>query len=230
MNKFVRELDINKLLFIDIETASQFKELDIKSDLFKIFQYKHRDRETEKLPTIKETQDIYKKTAALSFVYGMVVAVGISYLKEGKIITKTITGEEKDILKETYQIISDAKRLVVNFNGVGFDLPYLRVRGSIYGIECPEFINDCMSKPWIQDEKTPDILKMIQGTGYNRISLEEACELYGIKSPKNTGVKGSEVSNEYHTNGIDRIKTYLEADMTATVNLLLRMQGKPIIE
>jgi len=230
MNKFVRELDINKLLFIDIETASQLPELDPKSELFKIFQYKHRDRETEKLPTVKETQEIYKKTAALSPVYNMIVAFGISYVKDNQITTKILTGDEKDILTEAYKIITDSKRLVCGFNSTGFDLPTIRVRASTYNIQCPEFINDCMSKPWIQDEKSPDLLKIIQGTGYSRMSLDEACYLYQIKSPKNTGVKGSEVSNEYHTNGIERIKTYLEADMYSTVNLFLRLQGKPIIE
>lgn len=232
MNEFIKNLDINRLMFVDVEAASQVKELDPESDMFKLFQYKNRNRETEELPSVEETKKLYAKNAALSPVYNRIVAYGLALVKNGEIVTKVITGEEEDILREAFKIIEDSNRIIVGYNSTGWDHPVTRIRASVYGIEAPQAINDSMCKPWVQDEKSPDLLKVIQGTGYvqGRLSLDECCYIYGVPSPKNTGVKGSEVSTEYHTNGVERIKTYLEADLRSTVNLFLRLQGKPIIQ
>lgn len=229
MNNYIRNLSTDAVLFWDLETAACVKKLDPKSEMFKVFQYKNRDRETEALLGVKETQALFDKIAPLSPIYNIIVASCICYIKNGQIVSKVITGSEAEIIAETVKILSTSGRLPLGFNTSGFDFPVMRARAMANNIDYPENLTDVGLKPWEMDNKGGDLLKWWQGTNPYRHSLDEVCLILGIPSPKDTGVKGSEVSKEFWTNGVERIKTYVEADTKTVANLFLRMQGKPII-
>lgn len=230
MNDKIRQVNPETLIFFDIETATIHKKLDSKSEMFKTFQYKNRNRETGELPGIKETQELYDKIGGLSPIYSKIVAIGILYIKDNKFNTKVLTGEESDILKEFYKIMVSSSRRPVGFNSTGFDVPFMRQRSATLDIEVPHLMNDVGEKLWDMDAKVWDLCKLWQGTNFSRYSLEEVCLTLGVKSSKNTGVMGAEVSAEYHKNGTKNIEIYVTEDCKSTANVFLRMQGKSIIE
>lgn len=231
MNKKFRSIPVENVIFFDIETASAVKELDPKSEMFKVFQYKNRDKETEKLPTVKETQALYKKIAALSASTGIIICITLAYVKDGKIVMKSLVGDEKEIISEAYRIMTGSSRIFCSFNGQGFDHVFMRQRAVVHNIEVHECLNDVDIKPWSWgDMGNLDLMKLMQGTSPFRMNFDEVCMMLGVPSPKNTGIHGSQVSEAYHEGRIEEIKTYCEADVKALVNVFLRMQGKPIIE
>ena len=58
MNSKVRKQDLEKLLFLDIETIRRNKELDINSKEYDLYAWKLRDKETSKLPPSNEVLNI----------------------------------------------------------------------------------------------------------------------------------------------------------------------------
>ena len=50
MNKVMQSLNIEKILFMDIEVVRKTKELDINSREFELYQKKIRNKETDELP------------------------------------------------------------------------------------------------------------------------------------------------------------------------------------
>lgn len=230
MNKAIKNLSPDNLLFVDLECAKQFKELDPKSEAFKVFQYKHRDKETEKLPSVAETQKLYDKLAALSPIFGRVVCASFGlYTNKGEVRIVSFSGEEKDLLKKSVDLIKKSKRALVGWNINGFDIPYMRKRCVINGLDFDVPMNDVDQKPWGLDQVSYDLMKKFQGTDPFRNSLDEVCLAFGIPSPKNTGVKGSEVSKAFHEGRIEELVNYCEHDVLACINVFRKFRGEPLL-
>lgn len=230
MNAAIKNLSYDQVIFFDLEMASGQKQLDPKSELFKIFQYKKRNRETDELPDIKETQRLYKKDAALDPITGRVVSGTVGYVKNDEIHLKSFFGEEKEVVQGVVDTLANSKRIISGFNIVGYDLPYIRKRATILGIPYPNQINDVGQKPWIFADKVFDIMDQWKGTGFYYNNLDEMCWAFGVPSPKNGDVKGSEVSKVFWEGGIDKIVTYNESDVRSTINLFRVLKGDKIIE
>jgi DNA polymerase elongation subunit (family B) len=231
MNKAIKSLSWDKLVFFDLEMASGEKELDPKSEFFKIFQWKNRDRETDKLPTVKETQELYKRKAALDPISGRIICGTVGYLKDDVISVKSFQGEEVDVVKGVTDALNNSNRMCAGYNSIFFDHPYLRKRHSILGLgDFPEQFNDVGKKEWKFSESVFDIMTLFKGTGYANSSLEELCWAYKVKSPKEGDVKGDECSKVFWEGGIDKIVQYNIRDVVATINLLRALRGESQIE
>lgn len=230
MNNRIRSLDYDKLIFFDLEMASGEKKLDPKSSFFKIFQWKNRNKETDELPTVKETQELYQKKAALDAISGKIVSGVCGYCKDNKIHIKAFSGDEKDVVGGVVNLFEKSKRMIVGFNSNGFDLPYLRRRHSILKLgPYPETFNDVGKKPWTMDH-TIDLMDLFKGSGFYTSSLDELCWAYDVKSPKTGDVKGSEVSKVFYEGGIEQIVEYNIRDVVATINLFRALRGDEQIE
>lgn len=231
MNDQIRKINPESLIFFDIETASQVPILEENTEMFKVFRHKSRNKETEELLSVEDTQALYNKIAALSSSFGKVVCFSMGRIKDNKISLFSIKGEEKDILNQAYTIIGSSSMACVSFNGQGFDIPFCRQRAAIYDLVAPKVLNDVGLKPWSFDDiGNIDCLKVMQGTSPFRMAFSELCLMLGVESPKNGSIEGSGVSKAYHEGRIDEIVEYCEKDVRALINVFLRMQGKPIIE
>lgn len=231
MNNKFRAINPETVLFFDIETSSQVKDLDPASELYKVFRYKNRNKETEELLSEEDTQKLYRKIGALSASFCKIICITLAYIKDNEIKMLSLTGDEKDIIKEAYEKMTFTPRYYCSFNGQGFDHPIMRQRAVALGVEVPEILNDVGIKPWSWDDMgNIDLMKLIQGTNPYRMNFDEVCLLLGVESPKNGSLAGSQVSEAYHDGRLDEIVTYCEADVKALVNVFLRMQGKPIIQ
>lgn len=226
MNQIIRNLNHNQLLFLDIETASG--EREIPKDLIPILQWKFRDKETDKLPTKKEIEEIYKKRSALDATTGKIVTVTCGYINQGKIYLKTFSGEEKDILTGVVATLTHGTRIIVSVNGTQFDLPYMRKRCNILGIKFPEHLNDVGKKPWELDKYSLDLMVAFKGANYMNTGLAEMCWAFGVTSPKGD-LQGDQVSEAYWNGGIKEIIKYNQGDVIALINLFLAVRGESSI-
>ena len=230
MNTKIKNTNVEDLLFFDMECVRSQKELDVNSDEFVLFQYKNRNRETGELLPDTEVVELYKKTAALSPVYGKVVCATIGFLKGTTFHTKSFTGEEKDILTNLFETLNGercANKAITGFNHIPFDLNYITLRAAACGVETTlrESANPLGKKEWNMTDKNLDLMLLLKGTGFYNLSLNEVAFLLGVKSPKDD-IDGSQVSDVFYSEGVDRIAKYCAKDVQCVAEIFLALQGK----
>lgn len=227
MNSLLVNVAIEDCLFFDIETVHRNKVLEVDSKEFELFQWKNRDRETDELLSEKEVQELYLKRGALTAGFNKIVAIGAAYVRDNKVHTKVYRGDEESILRD-FAITTNHFGYFVSFNGINFDVPMTIVNSARYFQPHGEFkgtYNSSGKKPW--DLKNHiDLMEAVKGTFYNNMSFDEACYMYGVKSPKEGGIKGSTVSKVYWEEGDDKIVDYVREDVIALVNLFSRLRFK----
>lgn len=229
MNDRIRKLDGEKLLFWDIETVRRQKTLDINSEEFGIYQYKFRNKDTNELMSDVDTVAHYEKNAALYPAYNQIVCISVGFVKDDTLYYKAITGNQKDIITEFYELLNSKNLLPTGFNILRFDAPMTRIKAFEVGVEV--FLNDKFTdvetKPWLLSEAFLDLMDIVKGTYYNGISMAECCFLFGVDTPKGD-ISGADVSRVYweEKGGIDRIANYCNQDIRATAELFYSIQGK----
>lgn len=230
MNQTLKKVNEEKVLFFDIEDVRRSKELDINSREFELFRKKTRNRETDEYLPNNEVILEYIKKGALKMGYTTIVSIGVGFVKEGQVHIKALEGTEEDIIKQ-FCTIAQSFDYVCGANIIKFDLPMLSNNGYRYFDVC-EVLPDRFvvngKKPWNID-KVIDLQDIFQGTHYSPSSLDEVCYHFGIPSSK-TDIEGSQVSEEYWTNGVERINRYVKQDVFASVNVFKKMRFEEVFD
>jgi predicted PolB exonuclease-like 3'-5' exonuclease len=120
---------------------------------------------------------------------------------------------------------------LVSWNGGGFDLPVLQLRGMIHGVTAPRYwdlgdedrdfrYNNYLGRYHTRHCDLMDLMGLYQPR--NNAPLDEVAQLAGL--PGKIGLSGGGVWSEYLAGGIARIREYCEADCANTYLLWLRFQ------
>ena len=224
MNQTLKKIDIEKVLFFDIETVRRSKELDINSREFELFRKKTRNRETDEYLPNDEVIELYRRTAALRMGYNTVVSIGVGFVKDGEVHIKALEGTEQEIITQ-FATIAQSFGFVCGANIIGFDLPMVVNNGYRYfdvSSLLPDRYISSGKKPW-ELKSVIDLMETFRGTHFSNSTLDEMCYHFDLPSPK-TDLEGSQVSEEYWTNGINNINTYVKQDVLASINLLRKMR------
>jgi len=114
-------------------------------------------------------------------------------------------------------------------NGKEFDYPYIARRMLINGISLPKILNIAGRKPWeIRHLDTMELWRFGDYKHYTSLNL--LTEIFNIPTPKDD-IDGSMVGNVYwEENDLQRIVSYCEKDVVATVQLLMRYKGVDLIK
>lgn len=224
----LEKIKVEDLLVFDIETVSAEEDLDIDSREFELFQYKSRDYNTGDVPPNEEVLKLYKKTAGLSAVYGKIVCISVGFVKGDVFYTKALVGEEHEIIDNFYKIINAKDYKLLSYNGIRFDWPFIRLRRGISGASLlPNArYSDVNAKPWELLDVHVDLMDYLRGAAYKNISLDEACYLFGVESPKSGEVTGSKVTEAFYAGKIKEIAVYCNEDIKALIKLFYAMAGK----
>lgn len=235
MTEKLRNLDLENLLFFDAEFVRAFKDIEKDSKEFEMFQYKNRNKETGELPTYEETAELYEKNGGLNPAHNKVVTISVGAFVKGEPYIKSFTGTQKEILEQFHSMLNsegNKNKIYVGFNIVLFDFPQLRLKALQEGLhnQIPERLSDAGKKEWNFTEynrktNVVDLMLELKGTGYYPMSLEEACYITGIDSPKDD-IAGHQVSDVYYSEGVERIKNYCEKDVKAVMDMFLKLVGK----
>lgn len=229
-------MNFNNILFLDIETVSQFetyahlpaewKEMwDIKA------QFLLRNKETETVETIYERAGIYAE-------FGKIICISCGCLQgngdEKKLLIKSYCDDdEKKLLTEFADMLQkwsgDADKYLCAHNGKEFDYPYICRRMVINGIEIPEALKIAGRKPW--EVRHLDTLEFWKFGDYkNYTSLKLLAKVLGISSPKDD-IDGSQVNGVYwKEKDLDRIVNYCQKDVVTLTQVLLRFHCKPLLK
>tara|TARA_R110000772_G_scaffold68118_2_gene150886 strand:+ start:1714 stop:2841 length:1128 start_codon:yes stop_codon:yes gene_type:complete len=228
MNKQIRNTDLEKILFFDIETVSRNKKINVDSKEFELYSWSLRDRTTGFIPPANEVTKHYENNAALKPEFNKIVVTSIGYIKGTTLYYKALVGEQRDIIEKFYGIVDQTGYKVCGHNIKGFDLPTLRIKALEENMDLeliPENINDSGKKPWDMDKFMIDTMDILKGTNYNNMSLDAACMIVGIASSKDD-ISGPYVTKTYYNEGVDKIATYCNRDVIATAELFCALQGK----
>ena len=228
-------LDLTKILFLDIETVPQVASYDALDETTASLW----DEKASKLSKDEQTgEDIYER-AGIYAEFGKIIciSVGVFNLREGgkrEFRMRSFYGDdEKVLLREFSEMLNNhfgrADNLLCAHNGKEFDFPYIARRMVINGIPIPKILNSVGKKPWeVQHLDTMELWKFGDWKSYT--SLKLLTHVLGIPTPK-TDIEGKDVARVYYEEkDLERIERYCKRDTLAVAQLLLRFRGEDILE
>ena len=229
------KINIENILFLDIETVPQHCDFDDVPEEFKQFWDKKssyfRDEE-------QSASDVYQRAGIYSeFGKIICISVGIS-VKKGNNRTfrlKSFFGDDEAVLlKEFSEMLikyhtSNSDLQLCAHNGKEFDFPYLARRMLINGIKLPKILDIAGKKPWeVMFLDTMDVWKFGDYKKYTSLNL--LTHIFNIPTPKDD-IDGSMVADVYwNDHDLSRIVKYCEKDVLAVVQLLLKYKGEELIK
>jgi predicted PolB exonuclease-like 3'-5' exonuclease len=172
-------LQINNILFLDIETVPQCASYAELSEDWKTLwglkaQYLIRNKEDETFESIYPRAGIYAE-------FGKIICISCGFIQgagaDKKLIIKSFAGDdEKKILYEFCEMLKkwagDTSKMLCAHNGKEFDFPYLCRRMIIQGIPIPSVLNTTGKKPWeVCHLDTMDLWKFGDFKSYTSLNL-----------------------------------------------------------
>jgi uncharacterized protein YprB with RNaseH-like and TPR domain len=211
----------NNILFIDIETVSQFKSFDeAPKDIQNIWAKKYE--KNEYLNTLN-LSDSYESKAAIFAEYGKIICISIGYYNKANDEYRVKSFANDDEIKLLEDFKGFCLQLTKNYVFCGhnikeFDIPYLCRRFLINRISIPPLLDFQDKKPW--EIELLDTLQLWKFGDYkNYTSLETLTTIFNIPTPKND-IDGSQVGKVYwEENDLERIVRYCQNDVLAVIQL-----------
>lgn len=218
-----------KILFLDIETASQHSDFEALSPEWQML---WTDKTRYQRPEDKSPAEYYPQRAAVMAEFGKVICISCGYLLptgEGRSLrVKSFYGDdEKEILASFAEMLNGhfaRNFLLCAHNGKEFDFPFLARRMVVHGIPLPPSLNISGLKPWeVPHLDTMEMWKFGDWKSYTSVKLLAA--LFGIPTPKDD-IDGSMVGDVYwKEHDLPRIATYCQKDTITVARIFLRMEG-----
>lgn len=232
--KILKQLDLENVIFIDIETVNQVPVLEKDSLLYQSWAYKMkygRDPIGGDDPIAK-----YDAEAALYPEFAKIVCITIGKISKNSVLKiKSYVGDdEKEILTNfcaalNSLIAANNKTVLCGHAIKGFDIPWIMRRCIVNGVELPSLIDTAHLKPW--ETTSIDTLELWKGTAFNSASLITIAVALGLANPKDK-LSGYETSKTYYNepNGLDLIREYCEKDVLTVANIVRKCRyEEPVV-
>jgi 3'-5' exonuclease len=230
----LRNLNIEEVLFIDIETVPlepEFKGLNEKWKQLWEHKMKYYDSD--------EPAEVLYDRAGIYAEFGRIICISAGYIlqKNGEIafrVKSFYDDDESTLIQQFFNALEafsrKGKRRLCAHNGLEFDFPYIARRALVNNLPLPVILDVSGAKPWEIKDQLIDTLQLWKFGDYKHYtSLSLLCELFNIPTPKDD-IDGSQVARTYwEEKDIRRIVRYCEKDTLAVANLLLKYKGNKII-
>ncbi len=227
-------MDIEKILFLDIETVPEvyaFKDLDDKTaDLYtKKTKFFQKDGLT--------AEDVYDR-AGVYAEFGKIVCISCGIVQD-KNTGKTIrmksfaNHDERKLLLDFAEMLTayynTPNHALCGHNAKEFDFPFIARRMLINGIDIPEILDIAGKKPWeVNLLDTMELWKFGDYKHYTSIAL--LCHIFKVPTPKDD-ISGADVARVYYEeDDLERIKVYCEKDVIALIQLFLKFRNEGLVK
>jgi predicted PolB exonuclease-like 3'-5' exonuclease len=226
-------IDIQKILFLDIETVPEKATFDELSETEKeLFAAKTQYQRTE-----DQSPASFYERAGIWAEFGKIVCISVGFFNlmsnQREFRIKSFYGQEEELLMAFKTLLenhfSQAAHLLCAHNGKEFDFPYIARRMIIKGINLPAKLNLFNKKPW--EVPYLDTLHLWRFGDYKHYtSLSLMAHVLGIPTPKDD-IDGSQVARVYYEEkNIDRIISYCEKDVITIAQIVLRLRNETLLE
>lgn len=231
----LQNLNIEEILFLDIETVPLAQEYDeLTENWKKLWEHKMQF----KIEGGEPPEDLYE-SAGIYAEFGKIICISAGYVTQKKgesfFRVKSFYGDdEKKLISQFFNDLEQFSRAGIRrlcgHNAQEFDFPYISRRALVNNLSLPKILNIAGAKPWEIKDTLIDTLQLWKFGDYKHYtSLSLLCELFNIPTPKDD-IDGSQVARIYwEENDLDRIVKYCEKDTLAVANLLLKYKGDKII-
>ncbi len=226
---------LDSLLFIDIETVSQYADFSEMPGLWKKLWQVKIEKQLSDSETVEE---FYPKRAAILAEFGKIVCISSGYFisDSGKLrfrVRSFYGHDEKQLLQEVItafnQWQSNKKQaFFCGHNIKEFDIPYLCRRLLVNDLLIPAYLDFQNMKPWETNLiDTFQLWKFGDFKNYTSLNLLAAC--MNVPSPKDD-IDGSMVGDVYwKENNLERIATYCAKDVVTVAQLVLKFKLLPLM-
>jgi len=226
----LKNINIENILFLDIETAPEYPSYDDLPEIFK----KLWDKKAMRIKKEEnDTPDFLYERAGIYSEFGKIICISVGIMKDGEIRIKSFFGDDEKLLLSDFSKMLSTKfnsktHLLCAHNGKEFDFPYIARRMLIHNIRLPEMLDIAGKKPWeISHLDTMELWKF--GDYKNYTSLELLAAIFNIPTPKDD-IDGSMVGEVYwKEKDLPRIVKYCQKDVLTIAQLFLKYKGKPLI-
>lgn len=227
-------MDLSKILFLDIETVSQYKTFEEASqDSQTLWGDKAKFMINEENPT---PESVYGR-AAIYAEFGKIVCIscGIISMRDGQrqLRVKSFASHDEIALLNDFAgllntYFNKPDHLLCGHNGKEFDFPYIARRMLIHGIMLPSILDIAGKKPW--EVNHLDTMQMWKFGDYKSYtSLKLLAHVFGLPTPKDD-IDGSQVGAVYwQENDLNRIVRYCEKDVVTLAQVYLKMKQIPVL-
>ncbi len=133
--------------------------------------------------------------------------------------------KESELIQGFFQHLSKLNARLVSFNGRTFDLPVLKYRAMLYGVDA-KWLHKSGDKWNNYNSKYSldwhcDLIDAFSDFGSSaRVKMDELCALFGF--PGKIDVDGSQVDEMFRANKLKEIRDYCELDVLNTYLLYLK--------
>jgi uncharacterized protein YprB with RNaseH-like and TPR domain len=229
----LEQFNLEKILFLDIETTSAVKSFDDLSDDFK----KHWEHKSNFIAKESETPQESYSRAGIYAEFGKIVCISVGFIKIENGVKKLrlksyFNHNEKELLIDFFELLNKhfntPQHLLCAHNGKEFDYPYIARRGLVNGLSIPSILDMAGKKPW--EVQHLDTLQLWKFGDYKHFtSLNLLTTIFDIPTPKDD-IDGSMVNQVYwQDNDLERIANYCQKDVVALTQLFLRFRNEPLI-
>ena len=231
----LNHLNIENLLFLDIETVPAEKNFDnLDEDWKHLWEDKSKWYREKEEVSVKESYE----RAGIYAEFGKIVCISVGFIrqKQGERVLRVTSfygHDEVKLLQEFCNLLNShfdmPHHLLCAHNGKEFDFPYIARRLVINGLPLPDALDIAGKKPWeIRHLDTMELWKFGDYKAYTGLKL--LTKVFGIPTPKDD-IDGSQVGQVYWEDGdVDRIERYCKKDVVALTQLLLKYRGEQLLE
>jgi len=228
------KINLEKILFLDIETVAQSPEFSQLDDDFK----KHWERKANFIAKEDQTaEDVYERAGIYS-EFGKIVCISVGFINiENGVKTLRLKSyfndDEKVLLVDFFELLNkhytNRDHLLCAHNGKEFDFPYIARRALVNGITIPAILDMAGKKPWeVPHLDTLQLWKFGDYKHYTSLSL--LTSIFDIPTPKDD-IDGSMVNEVYWKDkDLERIANYCQKDVVALTQLFLRFRNENLVE
>lgn len=225
----------NNILFLDIETVPQAPDyISLPEDWKKLW-------DTKSASLVKyhegQTNETLYPRAGIYAEFGKIICISCGVLQGGgkqrKIVLKSFAGDDEKLLLQQFNEMlnkwaTGEPKFLCAHNGKEFDFPYLCRRLIVNNLSIPAILNISGKKPWeVNHFDTLELWKFGDFKSYTSLNL--LAHTLGIQTPKDD-IDGSMVWEVYwKEKNLQRIVTYCQKDVVTVAQILLRMNGEPLI-
>ena len=231
----LNQLNLQKVLFLDIETVPQVYEyIDVDEKTKELFEQKTRFQKNNE----NTFENLYNEKGGILAEFGKIVCISVGMMHENNlnrsIRIKSFSHEDEETLLLQFKKLLDEYyntpyHVLCGHNAKEFDFPYICRRMLIHGIRLPKILDISGKKPWeIHHIDTMELWKFGDYKAYTSLAL--LCHVFNIPTPKDD-INGADVARVYfEEKDLQRIVKYCEKDVVALIQLLLKMQNEQLIE
>jgi len=228
----LKDLNLDDVLFLDIETVPAYADFDQQPDRFKTLWEKKAELLRRNEP--EATPDELYKRAGIYAEFGKIVCISCGFTNGNEFRIKSYYGDDEKILLQEFADLlnrhySTNRHLLCAHNGKEFDFPYIARRMLINSLELPGILNLAGKKPWeVRHLDTMELWKF--GDYKHYTSLDLLAAVFEIPTPKDD-IDGSMVGQVYwEEKDLDRIVKYCQKDVLTIAQLLQRYLGLPLFK